>query len=93
MILFLSLGVFLYTTTYATLISETKIWQTTDSTGDPDIADPNPAKNVYIDSSYTGSPRNGTINQPYNKRSEVPQGYGSSPQNKTYLFKRGTTNY
>ncbi|HMS90997.1 MAG TPA: right-handed parallel beta-helix repeat-containing protein, partial [Candidatus Absconditabacterales bacterium] len=92
-VLFLSATIFLSTTTSATLVSETKIWQTTDSTGDPDIADPNPAKNVYIDSSYTGSPRNGTINQPYNTRAEVPQGYGSSPQNKTYLFKRGTTNY
>lgn len=93
MIVFLSLGVFLYATTYATLVSETKNWQTTDSTWDPDIADTNPEKNVYIDASYTGSPRNGTISQPYNRRSEVPQGYGSSPQNKTYLFKRGTTNY
>lgn len=92
-VLFLSATIFLSTTTSATLVSETKIWQTTDSTWDPDIADPNPAKNVYIDSSYTGSPRNGTINQPYNTRAEVPQWYGSSPQNKTYLFKRGTTNY
>lgn len=93
MVLFLSLGVFLYTTTSAALVSETKTWQTTDSTGDPDIADPNPAKNVYIDSSYTGSPRNGTISQPYNSWAEVPKWYGSIPQNKTYLFKRGTTNY
>lgn len=77
----------------ATINSETKVWQTTDSTWDPDIADSNPSKNVYIDSSYTASPRNGTINQPYNSRAEVPKWYGTTPQNKTYLFKRWTTNY
>lgn len=93
MIVILSLGAFLYTTTSAALVSETKIWQTTNSAWDPNIADPNPAKNVYIDSSYTGSPRNGTISQPYNSWAEVPTWYGSTPQNKTYLFKRGTTNY
>jgi len=82
-----------FNSVFATIASETKVWQTTNSTWDPDIADPNPAKNVYIDSSYTGSPRNWTISQPYNSWAEVPKWYGSVPQNKTYLFKRGTTNY
>ncbi|MFZ2150903.1 MAG: cadherin repeat domain-containing protein [Candidatus Absconditicoccaceae bacterium] len=91
--IFISLGfIFLPNFSFA-IQSETKVWQTTNSAGDPDIADSNPSKNVYIDSSYTGSPRNGTIGQPYNSWAEVPKGYGTVTQNKTYLFKRGTTNY
>ncbi|HMS91455.1 MAG TPA: right-handed parallel beta-helix repeat-containing protein, partial [Candidatus Absconditabacterales bacterium] len=84
---------FLFLGTSFALNSETKVWQTTDSSGDPDIADPIVSKNVYIDPTYAGSPRDGSISQPYNNASEIPGAWIVSPANKTYLFKRGTTHY
>lgn len=62
------------------------VWRTTDSTGDMELEIAgNSVK--YIDPTNAAAARNGSIENPYNNWSEVPD---KNTPNRTYLFKRGT---